>query len=898
MPDNIERIVQRDLDQLPLLPPERWIPKPKRRRFAAPSWLRSLAVVPATVLIALVAVAAGTQLADWRAQRDAAVGQAAIGAIPGPLALAGGSPSDGFGLISTSANDLLVRSEAVERAQLVIPGGLAQLAVSPSGKDLAYWRAGTDAKTGERYFALHVTDVIDAIGAADANGRLGATVGLTYLTSTDESPFAVQWSSDGTGLITGTRTPPRRDPLAPPQSPDHQTWFAIDLATRKVDRLAGLDQMTTVYAWDRQRDLVTGSGFNAGETTFVARTAGRVTTTALPKGSLLAAADAYGRSVVLAYAGACTGVVGPANCPVLEIRDQATFAIVTTARLGERTTDYPDVAFRPRSQDLIVQLPLPNGVARIELWNDLGRGPHRVLASFSQSGRFTARRELVLPRVDGSAVFLLKFDDSQGGRWFGELASLSDTSRTAFEIRAGGNPLASVVLDPAFAKALAPSRPAAVASPRPTPAIPTCSAGLPALDVAGPPAPGPVPGSGSANAEAAFRKARPDLTSFDMYPFGSDQKARSASELGKGPVWIVAGDQTFIAVAPGESDGNNWFAYPAKFLGCRDLPAAPPVANIAGWASGHVPTASIIEILNRAGFRASASPPAPSRVLLFNATDLDLVAIDAPEIPGFTVYRYPDAAVARAAWSLEAVQDPRRGTILWRAQPYFVLVGDALINFVTDDPATAKRVIDALMATPAAQACASVTQAVLPAAGAGGLYPTRTATEVLSGLPSDPYFRHTLEDIAGVRQDPNPLRDSGVPRCAVDALTVGDPIFVRRYPSTAGTWYVPVLYQGRQLLIVRVLRDEAGVGAYSGSGGSGEPFPGMSAARAMQVAGSASDAAVSAELVFARASSPESVAWRVIRASGSVFYVFPSFPGGGPDGLILPASQVQLGSGN
>lgn len=464
MPDDIEHIVRRDLDQLPLLPGDRWIPRAKGQPFAAPSLLRSLAVVLAAVTIALAAAVGGAQLAEWRTQRESAVGRPVIAGTRGPLALAGSVPSEGFGLVST-ANAVLVRSEARERAQLVIPGGLAQLAVSPNGKDLAYWRAGTDAKTGEPYFALHVTDVIDAIGAADANGRLGGTVGLTYLISTEESPFAIQWSSDGTGLITGTRTPPRRGGARGVTAlPDRVTWFAIDLATRKVERLAGLEEMATVYAWDRQRDLVTGSGVRAGETTstFISSTGGRVTFSAVPRSSLIAAADTYGRSVVLAYAAPCKGVVPPGwTCAGLEIRDQATFATIVTLPAEDVTTDYPNVTFRPRSQDLIVQLPLPNGRARVELWSDLGRGPHRELASFAQSGRFTARRELVLPRVDGGAVFLLKFDDSEGGRWFGELASLSDTTKSGFEIRAGGNPLASVVLDPVFARALTPSRRAA-----------------------------------------------------------------------------------------------------------------------------------------------------------------------------------------------------------------------------------------------------------------------------------------------------------------------------------------------------------------------------------------------------------------------------------------------------
>lgn len=88
MSDDIERIVQRDLDRLPLLPPERWVPQPKRRSALMPSWLRPLALVPATLMIALVAIALGTQLADWRAQRELAASRPAIGA---PVATSEGS---------------------------------------------------------------------------------------------------------------------------------------------------------------------------------------------------------------------------------------------------------------------------------------------------------------------------------------------------------------------------------------------------------------------------------------------------------------------------------------------------------------------------------------------------------------------------------------------------------------------------------------------------------------------------------------------------------------------------------------------------------------------------------------------------------------------------------------
>lgn len=403
--------------------------------------------VPATLLVTLVATAAGLGLADWRAQRQRGdEPRSAAGEIPGPLALGGGAPSLGFGLVSTAPNTLLVRNETTESAPYTFAATLPQVAVSPNGHDIAYWVAVTDPQVGKAgSYELHVRDLIGPAGGAPSRE------GRSYLTSTDEMPFALRWSSDGTGLIAGTRTFVRRG--AQSQPPDHATWFVIDIASAKATRLPSAleTQMSEVYAWDRQRDLITGSGQSAGQNVFIRLEAGRFTSTAVPTGSVFAAADAYGRSIVVVSATTCPD--GKLRCSRFEVHDQSTFD-VTMPPVTEQTTDYPDVVFRPRSQDLIVQLPLTNGQARVELWTDLGRGVHQVLASYTQSGRFTARREVMLPRVDGSAVFLLKFDDSSGGRWFGELVGLSDGSQSPFEIRTGGNPLASIVLDRAFATAL------------------------------------------------------------------------------------------------------------------------------------------------------------------------------------------------------------------------------------------------------------------------------------------------------------------------------------------------------------------------------------------------------------------------------------------------------------
>ena len=201
--------------------------------------------------------------------------------------------------------------------------------------------------------------------------------------------------------------------------------------------------------------------------------------------------------------------------------------------------------------------------------------------------------------------------------------------------------------------------------------------------------------------------------------------------------------------------------------------------------------------------------------------------------------------------------------------------------------------------TPPPSLCDSYVQAVVPSPGATARYPTGTAQQVRIGLTTaDPNFRHLLEDIAGVRQDANPLRDTRVPRCDVGALEIGEPVFVRSYPSSTGLWYVPVIFQGDQLLLATVGRDEAGVGSQGGSiGGSGVFLPSISEAQAKAVAGAPSDLAVSAELVLARPPLTRSSvpAWRVVRASGAVFYVFAD-PGAGPNGLLLPESQVATGS--
>lgn len=466
----------------------------------ASGWVRSAAAVPLTMLLLVGAIAGGVALGEWREQR-AMESQVAEAGVSGPLALAGSAPSAGFGLISTSANTLLLRREDREDALLAIPSALPQVAVAPNGKDVAFWHVVTDATSTT--YELHIVDV--TVGGGTPGGVHQVIVGAAYLTVSNEMPFTLRWSSDGTGVIAGTRTFVRRG-LISPRDPDHSTWFAIDVATRTVERLGALDaKAISVYAWDRQRDLITAQGVEGAKYTWLALLAGRLSSWEMPDGAALADADSFGRTAVLLSYGACAQpATAQSKCPMFEFREQATFTTLFSFSRFSTPVDLnlgPQVVFRPRSQDLIVQIPLPSGDAHVELWSDLGRGLHQLLAAYTQQGRFTSLRERILPRVDGSAVFLLKFDDSAGGRWFGEIVSLApnsltrgvrDPQRTPFEIRTGGNPIASVVLDPTFSAALAGKVTAPIKGPPPAAPTPSstpraCADGRPQSEIAAAP---------------------------------------------------------------------------------------------------------------------------------------------------------------------------------------------------------------------------------------------------------------------------------------------------------------------------------------------------------------------------------------------------------------------------
>ncbi len=103
---------------------------------------------------------------------------------------------------------------------------------------------------------------------------------------------------------------------------------------------------------------------------------------------------------------------------------------------------------------------------------------------------------------------------------------------------------------------------------------------IPLMDITFPPPPGDAPGTGSASAEAAFRRAFPTLTNYQIsYPFGTGPGA---------PTWISADGRTFVAQILGPANGgNNWFAYPARFVGCRSLSALGVGLQVCGQVTGY-----------------------------------------------------------------------------------------------------------------------------------------------------------------------------------------------------------------------------------------------------------------------------------------------------------------------
>jgi hypothetical protein len=167
----------------------------------------------------------------------------------------------------------------------------------------------------------------------------------------------------------------------------------------------------------------------------------------------------------------------------------------------------------------------------------------------------------------------------------------------------------------------------------------------------------------------------------------------------------------------------------------------------------------------------------------------------------------------------------------------------------------------------------------------------RTAADVLRNAPKDPAMRWYFSDLAGVR--PGPLGDPRVPRCRIDLLQLGEPLFVRLYPATTGSWLVPIVYQGQTLQTVFVDVDPTGMGRVGGGRGGVIPIPTEAAARA--AGARPGDPVVDAQLVFAKppgCSGALTAVWRLVRASGSVAYFALDVYKAAPPGVLFEEKDM------
>jgi hypothetical protein len=191
-----------------------------------------------------------------------------------------------------------------------------------------------------------------------------------------------------------------------------------------------------------------------------------------------------------------------------------------------------------------------------------------------------------------------------------------------------------------------------------------------------------------------------------------------------------------------------------------------------------------------------------------------------------------------------------------------------------------------------ADPCPAVDQAVLVGSQTTR-FPAKTAVDVLTWAPKDPYVRHWLEDMAGVR--PGPVYDPRVPKCRIDLLVLGQPAFARAYPQSWGSWLVPVRIGETTIATFSIGVDSIGIGAVESIRGGANPTLGEADARL--AGGTTADPVVSAELVYAApfgCAPRDTVSWRLVRRSGLVVYLVPGYPGAPTPGALFGENEMRF----
>jgi hypothetical protein len=188
--------------------------------------------------------------------------------------------------------------------------------------------------------------------------------------------------------------------------------------------------------------------------------------------------------------------------------------------------------------------------------------------------------------------------------------------------------------------------------------------------------------------------------------------------------------------------------------------------------------------------------------------------------------------------------------------------------------------------------CPAVVQTELPS-GQQTRFPAKTVADVLAWAPKDPYFRHSLEDMAGVHAGPG--YDPRVPKCRVDLLVLGQPAFARAYPQSWGSWLVPVKIGDTTIATFSIGVDSVGIGAVASIRGGANPT--LSEAGARVAGGTTADPVMSAELVYAApfgCAPRDTVSWRLVRRSGTVVYLVPDYPGAPSPGALFGENEMRF----
>jgi hypothetical protein len=518
----------------------------------------------AAVAVLVIALALGERLNAWRLDRAAATPATASLGVSGSIA-----PDARYGwLVRTDGSASLALVNELGAQLLGSIGDVTEAVTSPSGRYVALWTAGAKNE-------LRILDgPSKTVGAPlFSTGEVYARTNNSLIWASDSSAVVVATTADPVGSSSGPITIRLRSVSLTGEVRDVATYVGFSLAPLGWDRAGG-----AITAKARPTSTGRAHVMRFGES-----------------GALLSDREVADEPLVADHSGkfiASANCQSQSPCSDFVIHDAASYAAVSFMKLTQSVAYVPagspppgvggsvvSILFRPRSNDVLLAsshtFAPTGGTSALRLFPDAGRGGSRDLGVASVT---PIAREVFLAqayaRADGSAVLFVHPTSTQAGRdWTGDLVGMGG-ARAPITI---GQPVASVVLDSALV--LSSSAANTSRSPAPSPSsgavvlqanMPICPLGQgPHLDVELPPPPGDIPGTGSSDAESAFRKAFPNVTSYVAFQFGSDRPLASLREA-KTLAWIVAGPETFLSQVIGDSKApNNWFAYRATFLECR-----------------------------------------------------------------------------------------------------------------------------------------------------------------------------------------------------------------------------------------------------------------------------------------------------------------------------------------